>query len=145
VVVADDYVLGRWKLKPGTVIMTSASLVHDDERFHAAADRFNPDRYVGRKPDTYAWIPFGGGMRRCLGAAFALFEMDVVLRVLLRTFALQPTLDPPESPSFRGVAFAPSKGGRAVVRRRRTPLGAAQAEPAGAAARCPVDHAALAG
>jgi cytochrome P450 family 138 len=127
VVVADDFELGQWKLKPGTVIMTSASLVHDDERFHKGAGTFDPDRYVGRKPDTYAWIPFGGGMRRCLGAAFALFEIDVVLRTLLRNFELQPTTAAAEKPSFKGVAFAPAKGGRATGRRRRTPLAAGPA------------------
>ena len=68
-------------------------------------------------------------MRRCLGAAFAQFEIDVVLRTLLRNFELQATDAPGESESFRGVAFAPSKGGAAVVRRRA--LG--QAEPDSAA------------
>jgi len=86
--------------------------------YEQIGERFDPDRYLGRKPDTYAWIPFGGGVRRCLGAAFAQFEIDVVLRTMLRNFELQPTSAPPERESFRGVAFAPGKGGVAVVRRR---------------------------
>src|SRR5262249_21975284 len=91
--------------------------------FNQDPARFDPDRYVGRKPDTYSWIPFGGGVRRCIGASFALLEMDVVLRTMLRQFELVPTTDGPEPQSFRGVAFAPARGGIAVVRRRPTPLG----------------------
>ena len=60
-------------------------------------------------------------MRRCLGAAFAQFEIDVVLRTLLRNFELATTSEPGERESFRGVAFAPSKGGVAEVRRRALP------------------------
>ena len=148
-VAVQPFELDEWLVPPGTVLLTSASLIHADDRFHPEADRFEPGRYVDRKPDTYAWIPFGGGVRRCLGAAFALLEMDVVLRTLLRQFELAPTTDPPERESFRGVAFAPSKGGLAVVRRRRAPLaadagdvGAAEMIPSGrGAAECPVDHA----
>ncbi|MBS1678114.1 MAG: cytochrome P450 [Actinobacteria bacterium] len=128
-VVMKPFELGEWLVPPGSSIVTGIAPVHHDDRFHARAERFEPDRYVGRKPDTYAWIPFGGGLRRCLGAAFAQFEIDVVLRTLLRSFELQATSEPGERESFRGVAFAPSKGGAAVVRRR--PLG--QAEPESAA------------
>ncbi|HVX33835.1 MAG TPA: cytochrome P450 [Solirubrobacterales bacterium] len=128
-VVMKPFELGEWLIPPGTSVVTGIAPLHHDERFHERAERFDPDRYVGRKPDTYAWIPFGGGLRRCLGAAFAQFEIDVVLRTLLRNFELAPTSEPGERESFRGVAFAPSKGGVAVVRRR--PL--AQAGPESAA------------
>ena len=113
--------------------------MHADERFYPHAESFDPDRYVGHKPDTYSWIPFGGGTRRCLGAAFALLEMDVVLRTLLRHFELLPAHDREERESFRGVAFAPSRGGLGRVRRRRTALGEADAGIA-ASSECPVDH-----
>ena len=69
-------------------------------------------------PDMYSWVPFGGGTRRCLGAAFANMEMNVVLRTLLREFRFVPTTSHPERLHSRGVAFAPSGGGRAVVYRR---------------------------
>ncbi len=117
--VMKPFEVGEWRLPPGTRVVTGIVPLHEDDRFHQDAERFDPDRYLGRKPDTYAWIPFGGGLRRCLGAAFAQFEIDVVLRTLLRNFELQPTADPPERESFRGVAFAPGKGGLAVVRRRQ--------------------------
>jgi hypothetical protein len=79
---------------------------------------FDPDRFVGARPDTYGWIPFGGGVRRCIGAAFATMEMNVVLRTMLRDFTLEPTSEPPEKPHNRGIAIAPAKGGLAVVHRR---------------------------
>lgn len=137
--VMKPFQLGEWRLPPRTRVITHISTVHGDDRFHPDASRFDPDRYVEEKPPTYTWIPFGGGMRRCIGAAFAQFEMDVVLRTLLRQFELRPSGGPGERWSFRGVAFAPAKGGLAVVRRRDEPLGKAAA-PTGDAARCPVDH-----
>jgi cytochrome P450 family 138 len=116
--VMKPFALGEWLMPPGSRVVTGIAPLHKDGRFHADARRFEPDRYVGKKPDTYAWIPFGGGMRRCIGAAFAQFELDIVLRTLLRNFELQTTTEPGERESFRGVAFAPSKGGATVVRRR---------------------------
>jgi cytochrome P450 len=150
-VAVAPFEIGEWRLPAGTRVVTAITPINQDSRFHPRAERFDPDRYVGRKPDTYAWIPFGGGLRRCIGASFAQFEMDVVLRTLLRNFELLPTSDPPERESFRGIAFAPSKGGRAIVRRRRLP-GVAVPDPAAVAAgdssdrdaataSCPVDHA----
>ncbi|HEX4305722.1 MAG TPA: cytochrome P450 [Solirubrobacterales bacterium] len=127
--VKKPFEIGEWRLPPGIWVATAITPLHRDERFHARANRFEPDRYVGKKPDTYAWIPFGGGVRRCLGAAFAQFEMDIVMRTLLRNFELQPTTEPGERQGFRGVAFAPTKGGVAVVRRRQLD----QAEPESAA------------
>jgi cytochrome P450 len=120
--VMKPFELGEWRLPAGSRVVTGIVPMHEDGRFHEGAERFDPDRYLGRKPDTYAWIPFGGGLRRCLGAAFAQFEIDVVLRTLLRNFELQPTDDAPERESFRGVAFAPGKGGVAAVRRRQLEL-----------------------
>ncbi|MFT3866396.1 MAG: cytochrome P450 [Solirubrobacterales bacterium] len=121
-VVMKPFEVGEWRMPPGSRVVTGIALVHRDDRLYATADRFEPDRFLGRKPDTYSWIPFGGGVRRCLGAAFAQFEIDIVMRTLLRNFELQPTDAPPEHEGFRGVAFAPSKGGVAVVRRRKLEL-----------------------
>jgi cytochrome P450 family 138 len=138
--VMQPFDLGRWRLPPGTRVVTEASMMHRDERFHSNASRFDPDRYIGHKPDTYAWIPFGGGVRRCIGAAFAQLEMDVVLRTMLRHFTLLPTDAPGERASFRGVAFAPADGGVAVVRRRSTPRATTRGQLGTAAAQCPIDQ-----
>lgn len=118
----EPFEIGEWRLPAGTMLVCAITTINQDARFHPGAHEFDVDRYVGSKPDTYAWLPFGGGTRRCLGAAFAQFEMNVVLRTLLRNFELRTTDDPPERESFRGVAFAPSRGGRAIVRRRAVPL-----------------------
>ena len=110
--------IGRWRIPRGMVVTASISLLHDAEELFPNAAAFDPDRFVGAKPDTYGWIPFGGGVRRCIGAAFATMEMNVVLRTMLRDFDLEPTGEPAEKPHNRGIAIAPAKGGLAVVRRR---------------------------
>jgi cytochrome P450 len=112
--------LGDWVIPEGYTVLVSISLAHEsDESFPDAAD-FTPDRFVGAVPDTYTWIPFGGGINRCIGAAFANMEMDVTLRTLLREFRFAPTEAPGERRHDRGVAIAPGRGGRAVVYRRTT-------------------------
>ncbi|WP_326949340.1 cytochrome P450 [Amycolatopsis sp. NBC_01307] len=114
----DGFRLGRWTLPKGYVVLVSIALIHDDDTLFPHAATFDPHRFAGARPDLYQWIPFGGGTRRCIGAAFATMEMTVVLRTLLRDFTLEPTTEADERWHSRGVAFAPAKGGRAVVRRR---------------------------
>jgi cytochrome P450 len=99
-------------------VIASIYLAHDNEAVFPHARSFDPDRFLASRPDSYQWIPFGGGVRRCIGAAFAHMEMDVVLRTLLRHFALEPTNERGERWHSRGIAFSPAKGGRAVVHRR---------------------------
>jgi cytochrome P450 len=114
--------LGRWTLPEGQVVLVSIYLIHRDEALFPNARRFDPDRFVDARPDTYQWIPFGGGVRRCIGASFASMEMNVVLRTMLRDFTLEPTSERGERWHSRGVAYCPAKGGRAVVRRRALPI-----------------------
>jgi cytochrome P450 len=135
--VKQPFAMGEWQLPVGTSIFVHATTMHYDPRFFEDPTRFDPDRFVGRKPGTYEWIPFGGGRRRCIGAAFAHMEMDVVLRTVLEHVELIPTTDPGEKWRFRGVAFAPGRGGVARMRRRDVPLTPAaqpDREPAGAPA-----------
>jgi cytochrome P450 len=115
---ADSFRLGEWVIPRGYNLLVGISLIHDDDDVFPHAASFDPDRFVGVKPDSYAWIPFGGGTRRCIGAAFANMEMNVVLRTLLRDFELSSTYEPPERWHSRGVAYAPAKGGVAIVHRR---------------------------
>ncbi len=114
----ESVALGPWVLPRGYSIMVSISLIHDEDGVFPNAAAFDPDRFVGVNPDTYSWVPFGGGTRRCIGAAFANMEMDVVLRTLLREFEIATTDEPDERWHSRGVAWAPGRGGMAVVRRR---------------------------
>ena len=110
--------LGEWVIPEHRAVLASISLAHASGDSFADANTFNPDRFVGHPPDNYAWIPYGGGVRRCIGAAFANMEMNVTLRTLLREFEFGTTYAPGERLHSRGVATAPSRGGRAVVYRR---------------------------
>lgn len=110
--------LGDWVVPERWTIMTSISAAHASDRNYPDANVFQPDRFVGNSPDTYTWIPYGGGVRRCVGSAFANMEMDVTLRTLLREFEFATTYEPGEQVHSRGVANAPRDGGKAVVYRR---------------------------
>jgi cytochrome P450 family 138 len=118
---ADSMQLGPWTLPRRCPVLISIALIHDDETLFPNPRAFDPHRFVGTKPDLYQWIPFGGGTRRCLGAAFANMEMNVVLRTMLRDFLLVPTKERDEKWHSRGIANAPGQGGRAIVRRRVRP------------------------
>jgi cytochrome P450 len=110
--------LGDWVLPAGTTVQVDFLLVHESEANFPDAASFNPDRFVGASPKPFRWIPFGGGVNRCLGAGFAAMEMDVALRTLLREFRFAPTDAPGERRQNRGVSLAPARGARAVVYRR---------------------------
>jgi len=112
--------LGEWVIPEGHSVIVSIGLAHASEETFPDAETFNPDRFRGAAPDTYSWIPFGGGVRRCVGAAFANMEMNVTLRTLLREFDFGTTDAAGERVHSRGVATAPGRGGRAVVYRRST-------------------------
>lgn len=124
---AQRFQLGRWTLPEGCAVLVSIALMHDDEAIFPDPGVFDPSRFLTAKPDLYQWIPFGGGSRRCLGAAFATMEMNVVLRTLLREFTLEPTDQPGERWHSRGIANAPAKGGLLAVRRRTGQVGAGNA------------------
>ncbi|MCT7657625.1 cytochrome P450 [Mycobacterium deserti] len=111
--------LGEWVIPEKHAIIASIAMAHHSERNYAEPATFNPDRFLGSNPDTHTWIPYGGGIRRCIGAAFANMEMNVTLRTLLREFEFGTTYAQGERRHSRGVATAPARGGRAVVYRRR--------------------------
>ncbi|MBO9532037.1 MAG: cytochrome P450, partial [Solirubrobacteraceae bacterium] len=123
--VRKDFALGDWLLPPGTLIYIDAVALHHDPALYPRPSRFDPDRFLGKKPATYEWVPFGGGRRRCVGAAFAHLEMDVILRTLLLHVEMVPTTARPEGWRFRGVAWAPAKGGVMRIRARAAAPGPA--------------------
>ena len=110
--------IGPWTLPEGTTIAASIGLLHADESVFPGADRFDPDRFLSRRPDPAEWIPYGGGVRRCIGAAFATMEIRVVLRTLLRHYVVCPSNGRDERWQTRSVALAPSRGALVRVRRR---------------------------
>src|SRR5207253_3192247 len=102
----------------GVHIAPSIYLLHRRPDLYPDPLEFRPERFIGRQPGTYEWIPFGGGIRRCLGASFALMEMKVVLSTIFRSFRLRPSRDAGESVTRRAITFAPSRGGRISVAAR---------------------------
>jgi cytochrome P450 family 138 len=117
-VVAPVFELGEWRIPQSYSIVVAISRLHEDPAVFPDPDRFDPYRFVGNRPPTFAWVPFGGGTRRCVGAAFANTEMDVVLRTLLRHFVIETDSAPDEKVHSRGVAYTPKRGGRVVLHRR---------------------------
>ena len=104
-----------YRLPAGTVVLPAIALVQrDTRRYGADAHEFRPERWLDGSPPPYAWIPFGGGVRRCIGAAFATLEMKVVLREVLSRVELEP-VGKPERSILRGVVMQPSRGGEVKV------------------------------
>jgi cytochrome P450 len=106
-------VAGR-ELPAGTTVAPCILLVHRREDLYPEPDAFRPERFLREPPGTYSWIPFGGGVRRCLGAAFAQVEMQVVLETIARSARLEAVGDS-EGVRRRGVTLVPERGGQVRV------------------------------
>jgi cytochrome P450 len=112
--------LGEYGVPAGTAVTMSILLVHHREDLYPRPFEFRPERWLGgRKPGTYEWIPFGGGIRRCLGAALAMAEQRVVLEAMARRLDLEADDPAPERALHRNVTMIPARGGRVVLRARR--------------------------
>ncbi|BBY39667.1 putative cytochrome P450 138 [Mycobacterium mantenii] len=114
----ETFQLGEWLIPRGYSIIVGIAQLHDNPELFPDPKRFDPQRFIGTKPSALSWVPFGGGTRRCVGAAFANMEMDVVLRTVLRHCTIETTDAPDEHWHCRGVAFTPKDGGRIVMHRR---------------------------
>ena len=134
-VVKQPITIGGIEYPVGTVLTAGAYLVHHDPALYADPFTFRPERFLERAPGTYTWIPFGGGRRRCLGAAFALLEMKLVLSAAAARFCVEPAAPAPERTRRRMITITPRDGARVVLRARaRGPReAAADAEVAAAA------------
>ncbi len=110
--------LGSYAVPAETPVTMSILLVHHREDIYPEPFEFRPERWLGRKPGTYEWIPFGGGIRRCLGAALAMAEQRVVLEAMARRLDLEAD-DPAAEPArHRNVTMIPARGARVVIRSR---------------------------
>jgi cytochrome P450 len=110
--------IGEYEYPPGVALLASAFLVHHDPEIYPEPYAFRPERFLGKSPGTYTWIPFGGGRRRCLGASFALLEMRIVIRAVLDRYELAPAGARPEQTGRRSITFSPDKGASVVLRER---------------------------
>ncbi len=110
--------LGRFEIPKGWSVSPSIYLTHMNPALYDEPDEFRPERFLDQRPDPYAWFPFGGGLRRCLGMAFALQEMKIVMATILSRVHLELAESAPIPTVRRAVTFAP-KGGTLVRSRPR--------------------------
>jgi cytochrome P450 len=119
-------------LPAGTIVLPAIAAVHSRPGLYPSPREFRPERFLEGRVESYAWIPFGGGVRRCIGASFAQVEMKVVLREVLRRVRLRAPSQRPERPRTQHVTVVPARGTRVVVEERLAEPAAR--EPATAAA-----------
>jgi cytochrome P450 len=119
---------GGYTLPAGVAVAPSIHLVHRREDIYPQPRRFLPERFLERPAGTYTWIPFGGGVRRCLGASFAQLEMKRVLQTVLTEVELGVAEPHSERVVRRAIAFAPQHGARVIVHRRMSPAGRSAAQ-----------------
>ncbi|HEY6638688.1 MAG TPA: cytochrome P450, partial [Solirubrobacterales bacterium] len=114
-VTAKTVDLGPWRIPEGVRIWTPMSLIQRDPGAYENPNEFRPERFIEGKPPAYMWIPFGGGVRRCLGAPFALLEMRVVLQDVLSQLKLTPLSKTVERTRAEGAIIVPAGGVRVRV------------------------------
>jgi cytochrome P450 len=107
--------LGEYRVEADTPIAMSILLLHHREDLYPRPFDFLPERWEGVKPGTYEWIPFGGGIRRCLGAALAMAEQRTVMRAIVERLDLEADRPEPEHALHRNVTMIPARGARVVV------------------------------
>ena len=111
---ATDTPIGNYELPAGSIVAPCIYLTHRQPELWPEPEAFNPDRFVGRRVDPYTFFPFGGGVRYCLGAAFASYEMKIVLARVLSRVALRLDRRHTVRVVRRGITFAPSGGVRVI-------------------------------
>ncbi|MDQ3758791.1 MAG: cytochrome P450 [Actinomycetota bacterium] len=111
-------VLDGFELEPGQVVLAAIWLTHTRPDLYPEPFAFRPERFLDGAVETYSWVPFGGGTRRCIGAAFAQMEMRVALGAIVRSCDVRPATDAAERPIRRNVTMSPAQGTPAVLARR---------------------------
>jgi cytochrome P450 len=110
--------LGEWRLPAGSSVLMSILLLHHRPDVYPDPFAFRPERFLGVKPGTYTWIPFGGGIRRCLGATLAMAEQRVVLRAIARRTDMTAPDPTPERARHRNVTMIPARGAQVILNAR---------------------------
>jgi cytochrome P450 len=114
--VMQEIEVGGWRYPPGACLVPHAYLIHHDPAIYPDPYAFRPERFLDQPPGTYTWIPFGGGRRRCLGAAFATVEMKVVLRAVLERAQPRAAGDGRlELSRRRSITLSPREGAQVVL------------------------------
>jgi cytochrome P450 family 135 len=107
--------IGGYELPAGVSVTPSVYLVHRNPEIYPDPHSFKPERFLDNPPGTYTWIPFGGGVRRCLGASFAQFEMAVVLRELVKRHGIRPATPKPERIFRRAITETPRHNAKVIL------------------------------
>jgi cytochrome P450 len=116
--VKSDFALDGYTIPAGEMLAPCIWLTHRRAEVYDQPYAFRPERFLDKGPETYAWLPFGGGTRRCVGAAFAQLEMTVVMRTIAELVDLEPAEPESERVGRRAIVLAPKRGSRVVVRDR---------------------------
>jgi cytochrome P450 len=107
--------IGGVPLPAGVTVVPSIYLMHRRPEIYPDPQQFRPHRFLERRAGAYTWIPFGGGVRRCLGAAFAEYEMRIVLRTLFDSCTVRPINKRPEPVRRRGITHVPGRGAAVIL------------------------------
>lgn len=113
-VLTEETEVQGWTVPAGRMVMGLISRVHGSPQLYAEPWRFRPERFLEGEGDGYAWIPFGGGVRRCIGAGLALLEMRTVLTTVLQSVRLTAPRAAPERAKVRGITLVPARGGEVI-------------------------------
>ena len=117
-VAAQPFPIGGYRVEAGTRIVVHIIAINRNPDIYEHPNEFRPERFLGTRPETYAWVPFGGGIKRCLGAAFTMRELITVLHVLLREGEFSAVDEKPERIVRRSIMLAPRFGTRVTLRLR---------------------------
>ena len=113
--------IGGHTIPAGAVVCPNIYLTQRREDLYEDPGAFRPERFAGRTPPGPGWFPFGGGIRRCLGASFAAFEMRIIIPEVLRAVTLRPASRRPARIRRESVTFVPADGTRCIVTARIQP------------------------
>jgi cytochrome P450 len=114
----EPLALGEHTIPAGVAVGACIYLAQRDAERYRSPHDFQPERFLSVPPPAGAWVPFGGGLRRCVGASFATFEMAVIVRTVLEMARLRPASARPEGVALRAVTMVPAGGARVVLERR---------------------------
>ena len=117
-VVSQNFDVGQCRIPHDRTVLVRIADLHENPEFFPAPERFDPDRFCGSRAVPPAWLAFGGGPRRCIGAEFAIAEIDTVLSTVLQNFQIQTDAAADEKSHFAGVAHVPKLGGLVAMNRR---------------------------
>jgi len=116
--VVRPFTLGSWTIPARAAVAVGTALLHTDPRLYPDPHRFAPERWLDKKPSPFEYTPFGGGARRCLGAAFAIYEMKIALATIVRVLRFSPANEKPSKPARQNITIGPHDGVLVVARKR---------------------------